>query len=74
MLDKSAQLQQEAVGALGVNLIHAALTCRGDPNSVITHLLDDLDRWRITVSHSFACSTIISMLTMSGTSSTTQCL
>lgn len=45
MLDNTAQLQQEAVGALGVNLIHGALTCKGDVNQVIEHLLDDLDRF-----------------------------
>lgn len=49
MLDGTAQLQQEAVGALGVNLIHGALTCGGDPNRVIEGLLDDLTRGRITV-------------------------
>jgi len=49
MLDDTAQLQQEAVGALGVNLIHGALTCKGVPNKVIGQLLDDLNRWRITV-------------------------
>ena len=49
MMDNTAQLQQEAVGALGVNLIHGALTCKGDPNTVIEHLLDDLDRSRISV-------------------------
>ena len=49
MLDDTAQLQQEAVGALGVNLIHGALTCNGNPNKVIGGLLDDLNRWRLTV-------------------------
>lgn len=50
MLDNTAQLQQEAVGALGVNLIHGALTCKGNPNTVIEGLLDNLERSRLTVS------------------------
>ncbi|KAK9837499.1 hypothetical protein WJX81_007020 [Elliptochloris bilobata] len=49
MLDKSAQLQQEAVGVLGVNLIHAALVHAGNPTAIISSLLDDLSRARIEV-------------------------
>lgn len=49
MLDSTAQLQQEALGVLGVNFIHAALTKGSDTNSIINSLLDDLSRSRIEV-------------------------
>ncbi len=50
MLDATAQLQQEALGVLGVNFIHAALTKGSDVNGIINSLLDDLSRSRIEVS------------------------
>lgn len=50
MLDKSAQLQQEAVGVLGINLIHAAFYMGGDTGAIISLLLNELTRARIEVS------------------------
>lgn len=49
MLDNTAQLQQEALGVLGVNLINSVLFHSGDPPSIIAQLLDDLTRDRIEV-------------------------
>ncbi|KAK9917589.1 hypothetical protein WJX75_006149 [Coccomyxa subellipsoidea] len=49
MLDKSAQLQQEAVGVLGINLIHAAFYMGGDTGAIISSLLNELTRARIEV-------------------------
>lgn len=49
MLDKSAQLQQEAVGVLGINLIHAAFYKGGDSAAIIGSLLSELSRARIEV-------------------------
>ncbi len=48
LLDREATLQQEAVGILGVNLIHAALYSP-DPTDVIGHLLDGLSHERIEI-------------------------
>ncbi len=50
MLDKTAQLQQEAVGVLGINLIHACFTKRNDTAAIIGSLLDELSRARVEVS------------------------
>ena len=52
MLDKTAQLQQEAVGVLGINLIHAAFTKGANTAAIIGSLLDELSRARVEV----ACS------------------
>ncbi len=49
MLDKSAQLQQEAVGVLGINLIHAAFYMGGNTGAIISSLLSELSRTRIEV-------------------------
>lgn len=49
MLDGTAQLQQEALGILGVNLVHGALTKSGQHYQVLAGLMDDLDRSRIEV-------------------------
>jgi hypothetical protein len=51
MLDKSAQLQQEAVGVMGVNLIHAAFYKGANTSAIISSLLDELSRARIEVGH-----------------------
>ena len=51
MLDKTAQLQQEAVGVLGINLIHAAFTMGDNTAQIIGSLLDELSRTRVEVSH-----------------------
>ena len=48
LLDGEATLQQEAVGILGVNLIHAALY-EAAPAALIQHLLDSLSSDRIEV-------------------------
>ena len=49
MLDKTAQLQQEAVGVLGINLIHACFTKGSDTAAIIGSLLDELSRARVEV-------------------------
>ncbi|KAK9815358.1 hypothetical protein WJX72_002256 [[Myrmecia] bisecta] len=49
MLDKTAQEQQEALGVLGVNLVHGALTMGKDHIGIISHLMDELSRARIEV-------------------------
>jgi len=48
LLDRENLLQQEAMGILGVNLIHAALYKTG-PTELIQQLLDDLSNERIEV-------------------------
>jgi hypothetical protein len=47
--DSTAARQQEAVGILGVNLIHGAFYCRNDPVDLIASLLDDLSRERVEI-------------------------
>jgi hypothetical protein len=47
MLDRTAQLQQEAVGVLGINLMHAAFYGGDDTAAIIGRLLDELSRSRI---------------------------
>lgn len=49
LLDRENLAQQEAIGILGVNLIHAALYKHADPVSVTRALLDDLSAERIEV-------------------------
>lgn len=49
MLDSTAQLQQEALGILGVNLVHGALSKAGQHYQVLAGLMDDLSRSRIEV-------------------------
>ena len=48
LLDRETVLQQEAIGILGVNLIHSALY-DADPAAAVRQLLDDLSRERIDV-------------------------
>jgi hypothetical protein len=48
LLDRESTLQQEAVGILGVNLVHAALY-ETDATELIRHLLDSLTHERIEV-------------------------
>ena len=52
MLDKTAQLQQEAVGVVGINFIHAAFTMGENTAAIIGSLLDELTRARVEVSAS----------------------
>jgi hypothetical protein len=49
LLDPAPAGQQEALGVLGVNLIHAAFFRRGDPADLISALRDDLPRPRVEV-------------------------
>ena len=49
MLDSTAQLQQEALGVLGVNFIHAALSLGSDVSAIISSLFSDLSRSRMEV-------------------------
>ena len=49
MLDSTAQLQQEALGVLGVNFIHAALSAGDDISAIISSLFSDLSRNRLEV-------------------------
>jgi hypothetical protein len=47
--DTTATRQQEALGVLGVNLIHGAYFRHGEPQALIGSLMDELSRERIDV-------------------------
>jgi hypothetical protein len=49
MLDKENARQQEALGVIGVNLIHGAFSLHAQPNRLIRSLLDNLTWERIEV-------------------------
>lgn len=49
MLDETNQEQQEALGIVGLNLIHGAFFKRKDLKAFIASLLDDLDHTRIEI-------------------------
>jgi len=49
MWDRENLQQQEALGILGVNLVHAALGAHWDPETIINALLDNLSIQRIEV-------------------------
>lgn len=49
MLDKDHVSQQEALGIIGVNLIHGALTHYHNPDAILRDLLDNLGAERIEV-------------------------
>ena len=49
MLDRENQTQQEALGILGVNLIHGAYEHAERPDDLLRHLLDGLSTERIEV-------------------------
>ena len=49
VLDKESQRQQEALGVIGVNLIHGAIYQFTDPVKLIGSLLDDLSSSRVEV-------------------------
>lgn len=49
MLDVDAALQQEALGIVGVNLLHAAFFERHEPEQVVRSLLDRLSTGRIEI-------------------------
>lgn len=49
LLDPENLSQQEALGLLGVNLVHGALHCYDDPEELIPGLLDNLTAERVEV-------------------------
>jgi len=49
MLDDDAKAQQEALGVLGVNLLHAAFFEHHQPEQMVESLLDQLTPWRIEI-------------------------
>jgi len=49
MLDDEASLQQEALGIVGVNLLHAAFFERYEPDQLVASLLDRLSTGRIEI-------------------------
>ena len=49
MLDQKNVLQQEALGIVGVNLLHGAFYLHAQPEELISSLLDDLSAARIEV-------------------------
>jgi hypothetical protein len=49
MLDIEAQLQQEAIGIVGVNLIHGAMSLNHEPELLVNSLLDGLSTSRIEI-------------------------
>ena len=49
MLDETNQQQQDALGIVGLNLIHGAFFKRKDLKALIASLLDDLDHTRIEI-------------------------
>jgi hypothetical protein len=49
MLDRESVVQQEALGVIGVNLVHAALYSAGDIHALLQALLDHLGRDRLEV-------------------------
>ena len=51
MLDNSNTQQQEALGILGVNLIHGAFNFFAEPKRMIDHLMDNLSWERIEIDY-----------------------
>jgi hypothetical protein len=49
LFDSAATRQQEALGVLGVNLIHGAFFRRQDPAELIASLMDELSRERVEI-------------------------
>src|SRR5262249_55396767 len=49
LLDRTAEHEREALGILGVNLIHAAFYGHAPPERLIGSLMDDLSRERIEI-------------------------
>ena len=49
LFDSTAAREQEALGILGVNLIHTAFFPQGDPAKRIVSLIDDLSRERVEI-------------------------
>jgi hypothetical protein len=49
LLDEDNLKQQEAVGIIGVNLVHGAMEYPEDPHRLLEELLDGLEPWRAEV-------------------------
>ncbi|QDT11159.1 TonB-dependent receptor [Planctomycetes bacterium K23_9] len=49
MLDNDAALQQEALGIVGVNLVHGAFALNHEPDQLVASLLDGLSTSRIEI-------------------------
>jgi hypothetical protein len=49
LLDRIVVREQEALGVLGVNLIHAAIYHHDEPEKIISLLMDDLSRERVEI-------------------------
>ncbi len=49
LLDKLVMREQEALGIIGVNLIHAAFYHHDEPEKIISMLMDDLGRERMEI-------------------------
>ena len=49
LLDEENLKQEEAVGILGVNLVHGAMEYPDDPHRILEELLDGLEPWRAEV-------------------------
>jgi hypothetical protein len=49
LLDRDSVAQQEALGVLGVNLIHAALNAHQAPGALLASLLDNLSSERVEI-------------------------
>jgi hypothetical protein len=49
LLDKIVVREQEALGGIGVNLLHAAFYHYNEPEKIISLLMDDLNRERIEI-------------------------
>ncbi len=49
LLDQTSVAEQQTLGALGVNLIHAAFFQRADLTKLIASLMDDLSRERVEI-------------------------
>ena len=49
LMDEDNLMQQEAVGVIGVNLVHAALEYTNDPHQILSCLLENLEFWRVEI-------------------------
>jgi hypothetical protein len=49
LLDEDNLKQQEAVGIIGVNLVHAALEYTHDPHKILSSIKENLEPWRVEV-------------------------
>tara|TARA_B100001971_G_C18219430_1_gene556096 strand:- start:45 stop:1469 length:1425 start_codon:yes stop_codon:yes gene_type:complete len=49
LFDEDNIKQQEAVGVIGVNLVHAAMEHTQDPHRILSSLLENLEPWRAEI-------------------------